>query len=635
MVEPSFITRLKPLGITSIADLVMVMPTGFQDMRRVQSDLRDVHDGGSFVFSAVLQSPLVSDGTKNGSPSSRSTLRLDDGSELTVSFFGSLTALSVQWNPFVGLSLYWHGQIRQFGKSIVLTKPEIVDAMYIGKLRPIYAGKPKVISGEVLRTHIGHYFVESLPAAVSYLRESLLGDELIRQVIDPSRLHEVFYAVHFPNDQAQANKALNVLDRLAALAGLRKIQEHKAITPSLPITSGFEWRLLIGRLPFKLREDQYKAIEGIIHAIKQPTAMRGVLLGDVGSGKTAVYAIVAAWALWCGHRVAIMLPSTTLAKQVYDEIRSYFPKLKAYIVDGETDKQEVLTRYSLLVGTTALLHREAGNLSLIIVDEQQRYSVEQREKLTAKKAHLLEVSATPIPRTMALLKHEAMQLWQLRAEIPNKKVSSLCAIGEPAIPTLHEKVASCLSLGHQAIIVYTVKEADDQQKLLSAEDAFIYWNQLYPNRVVLAHGDNDKDAAISAMKSGHADLLISTTVIEVGVTIPRVMLLAVVNPERFGLVQLHQLRGRIARQGGHGLFLLCMPESKYAPKTLERMKAVINNIDGFKLAEIDCEQRGSGDLSKISEQQTGDDGSFLINRPINLDVIAGFIQTHSILREAA
>lgn len=634
--NPSFIKRLKPLGITGIADLVMVMPNGYQDMRQVRHHLHDVVDGVSYVFVAALVSPLVNDGSKNGSPSARAKLRLEDGSELTVSFFGGLSALSVQWNPFVGLPLYWYGQVRQFGKHLVLTKPEIIEDQYVGKLRPTYTGKPKVISAETIRSHIGHYFVDALPVAIQKLRTQLLGDALIRQVIDPARLHEVFHAIHFPVDEEQARHALAILDRLAALYALNKLQEHDTSVSTKPITSSHEWRLLLTRLPFKVRDDQYQAIEGIIHAIGQSSAMRGILLGDVGSGKTAVYAIVAAWAVWCGRRVAIMLPSTTLAKQIFDEICSYFPKINVQLVDGDAKQSERLSQYDLLVGTTALLHRDAGDLSLVIVDEQQRYSVEQREQLTSKTAHLLEVSATPIPRTMALIKHEAMQLWQLKAEMPNKKISSLAVVGEMALPTLHEKAASCLSLGHQAIIVYSLKESDEKQKLLSAEDAFVYWNQLYPNRVVLAHGDNDKESAISAMRDGHADLLISTTVIEVGVTLPRVMLLSVVNPERFGLIQLHQLRGRIARQGGHGLFLLCMPEAKYAPKTLERMRALVHNRDGFALAKIDCEQRGSGDLSKASEQQTGDDSSFLINRPVNLDLVETFMmQGMSVHRQAA
>jgi ATP-dependent DNA helicase RecG len=636
MAEPSFIKRLKALGITDIADLVMIMPNGYQDMRQVRRHLNDVVDGVSYVFVAVLVSPLVSDGTKNGSPSARAILRLEDGSELTVSLFGGLSTLSVQWNPFVGLPLYWFGQVRQFGKHLVLTKPEIIEDQYVGKLRPSYSGKPKVISAETIRSHISQYFIDALPMAIQKLRASLLGDALIRQVIDPSRLHEVFHAVHFPVNEAQANRALEVLDHLAALYALNKLQEHETSVSTKPITSAYEWRLLLGRLPFKVRDDQYQAIEGIIQTISQPTAMRGILLGDVGSGKTAVYAIVSAWAVWCGHRVAIMLPSTTLAKQVFNEVCSYFPKISALLVDGETKQSEKLAQYRLLVGTTALLHRDAGELSLVIIDEQQRYSVEQREQLTSQTAHLLEVSATPIPRTMALIKHEAMQLWQLQADVPNKKISSLAVIGETALPTLHEKVASCLSLGHQVIIVYSLKESDEKQKLLSAEEAFVYWNRLYPNRVVLAHSDNDKDASISAMRNGHADVLISTTVIEVGVTLPRVMLLAVVNPERFGLIQLHQLRGRIARQGGHGLFLLCMPEAKYAPKTLDRMRAVVNNRDGFALAKIDCDQRGSGDLSKASAQQTGDDSSFLINRPINLDLVESLMsQSISIHRRAA
>lgn len=636
MSKTSFIKRLSSIGVASLADLALVVPSSYQDMRLICSSLCQLPNESHALVKASLIRPLNDNGFVNGSPTARGKIVMEDGTEVSFTLFGGFQELTTQWNPLVGMPLYFYGQVKQINEQWYISRIEVVDNLYAGRMRPIYTGKPKVVNADTLREYVINNLPDAIQQAVIKLRKSIIGDELIKEVINPIDLPRIIRDIHLPSTPEQAESAIKILDHLAALLAKRKLQEHflPMIAPS--ITSNNQWERLLSRLPFDLTNDQLRAIEGIIGAISKTNALRGVLLGDVGSGKTAVYAVLSAWSVWCGHRVAIMLPGTTLANQVYEEILSYFPKINCALVTGSEDNSNLdLKSCQLLIGTTALLHREVGDFSLVVVDEEHRYSREQREQLQNGNAHLLSVTATPIPRSAALIKLGALQQWKINADIPNKKIVSMLAIGSDAYSTLEQKVHNCLSKGHQAIVVYTIKEDGKNEKLISAESAFEFWNNRYPGRVVLAHGDNDKEAAINAMKRGEVDLLISTTVIEVGVTIPKVMMLAVVNPDRMGLVQLHQLRGRIARKGGHGLFMLVLPESKYADKTIDRMRHIVFTQDGYELALIDQQQRGSGDLSVQSSQQTGDDSSFLINRPINMAVLEQICEKKPIKRMAA
>jgi ATP-dependent DNA helicase RecG len=242
----------------------------------------------------------------------------------------------------------------------------------------------------------------------------------------------------------------------------------------------------------------------------------------------------------------------------------------------------------------------------------------------------LEVSATPLPRTVALASFGAMQVWRLTKQHTKKDIVSKLYTSRAEGKQLIASVEHTLNKLNQAIVVYALKEESENEimeNIMSASTAFEWWNKRYPGRVRLVHSkmtDEEKNSALNDMKNEVADLLISTTVIEVGVTIPGVMLLAVVNAERFGLSQLHQLRGRVARRGNrHGQIgeFLMLSKDNPSQATLERLNVMVKTQDGFEIADMDMRLRGFGSLHINSDTQSGADDSIFLGRKIDFKLL--------------
>lgn len=413
-------------------------------------------------------------------------------------------------------------------------------------------------------------------------------------------------------------EAQAAIERLAALLEIAIAQSGlDGASPRMQFTvNQAKVQARIAALPYPLTEEQQTAIQEILADLQKGKAMRRILSGDVGTGKTFVYAVVAAAIADHGGRVAILAPTLPLANQVVGEIRKPWPDLKVAVVAG--DAEEGALDASILVGTTALLHRDIGQIDLAVVDEQQKFGREQREQLVGEGVHLLEASGTCIPRSMALIRYGAWGVSRLTKTHTVKNIRSRIWNPEER-GGLMEAVRVGLKKGLQTLVVYPVKAGETPR---GAEHAYQMWEGHFPGQVRLAHanvGDDEKQKAIDDMKSGAASILVATTVAEVGLDIPNLRHVIVVEPHRLGLTQLHQIRGRAARNGGNGYFSMYLREP-IPDKSMVRLQALLETTDGFAIAQRDLEIRGHGSMRANADRQSGH-GDAMFGRPISLGAL--------------
>jgi ATP-dependent DNA helicase RecG len=328
--------------------------------------------------------------------------------------------------------------------------------------------------------------------------------------------------------------------------------------------------------------------------------------------------------------VAILLPNERLAIQAYEEINSMWPDAQALLVNKKTKKN--LTDQNLLVGTTALLFREIGHLDVCVTDEQHRFSVEQRKFLANDKTHLIELSATPIPRTQAMLSYGSMNVIKLTKRHCVQDIHTFIVNRDGAKNMVHH-VKELIDSGSSLLIVCPRKEQkadldDDVVAIPSVQEVAAKWEKLFPGKVRIMHSDTpDAEArqSLDDIKLGKASVMVSTTVLEVGLTINGLRALVIVHAERFGVAQLHQLRGRLSRHGGYGVCYLYLP-MHVKEHTMERLSAVAATNDGLKLSELDMKLRGFGDLSSKGAKQHGSADSVIFNKEVSIELLQEMIE---------
>jgi ATP-dependent DNA helicase RecG len=373
-------------------------------------------------------------------------------------------------------------------------------------------------------------------------------------------------------------------------------------------------------LPFAPTADQLAAMDAVDADLAEPRPMQRLLMGEVGSGKTVVALHAMLRAVDHGMQAALMAPTETLAEQHFATLQRLMPgsALPAALLTGSTPaarRRDTLARLAsgelaLVVGTHALIEEavEFARLAVAVVDEQQRFGVRQRAALDAKAPpglapHVLHMTATPIPRTLRLTGYGDLDMTVLR-ELPAGRQpveTHVCATeGERA--RAYERIREDLRAGRQAFVVCPLVEESEALQARAATEEFqrLARTELDGFHVVLLHGQmasKQKQQAMARFAEGEAHVLVSTTVIEVGIDVPNATVMLVENAERYGISQLHQLRGRIGRGGHAGLCLL------FGPKDSTRLRGLAEHRDGFRLAEIDLELRGEGEL--VGTRQSG------------------------------
>lgn len=515
----------------------------------------------------------------------------------------------------------------EFNGSFRVTVHELLPDKYAGRLIPKYPVPKARIDPEIFRSLIAKHLPSAIPVAAQHIESQLEEIAPLPQLIEMLNapgwtIELLLQQAHYPHDASYIEPVRATLMRLAALGSLEKAAAAKSSTAANPIRlPTLERRMLA--MPFALTDDQANAIRDIARDMASPvqTAHR-VIAGDVGVGKTAVIGVIAAATADAGKKTIVLFPSTLVARQAHATFCSWAPDLKITLVTGETGGNEDLDA-PILVGTSALLHRDLGHVDLLMCDEQHRFGVSERHQHRSPATHFVELSATCIPRTQALVRFGHVQLSEMRQTHKPKFIETSLHIGPQGTRELMNELRYVVRGGSPVFIVYPKREqGDDEGDRLNIEAATARWEAMFPGRVVTLTGDDDeaaKESAIDAIRKGEKQILLSTTVIEVGVDVSSLRHIVIIDPHKYGLVQLHQLRGRVARAGGEGWCYLLAPNGLPA-KSKQRMDVFVSTTDGFKIAEADLLQRGSGDLSSKSTRQHGADGNFLHGTKIDIEI---------------
>ena len=386
---------------------------------------------------------------------------------------------------------------------------------------------------------------------------------------------------------------LRTLKFVEILNYLQKLSAKKTSFPAqiYPLHDISDW---LASLPFEPTRDQLAAIKDIASDLQSPLARRRVVMGDVGSGKTLV--ILASAAMNYPRISYLMAPTSILAEQIYAEARRLLPPQIKVLLVKSGDREPNFADAHLIIGTHALLYHELAPSNLIMVDEQHRFGSNQREKIARLtgsgefRAHFIQFSATPIPRTLSMIQSELVSFSFLK-QLPFEKQIKTIILQNDGFAGFMQDLRCELAAGNQAIIVYPLVQQSESSVYQSLEEAAPFWKAQFAD-VMITHGsDKDKEEVLRRFRD-EGRLLITTTIVEVGISLPRLSVILIVGAERMGLASLHQLRGRVGRKGQAGHCYL-YTKLKSPPQRLREFAAT---LDGFKVANIDLKNRQGGDL---------------------------------------
>lgn len=608
-VGPQLAAGLKQLGIRTVFDLLDYLPRSYEDYSTVVS-IRDLQPGAVTIKATVKQA--TGRYVRRGMHVTEAIFSDETGSVRAVWFNQPYRAGALK----TGQEYYVSGQYELSRQRFQLMNPsaELVKDFPLNTARiiPVYK-QSKAVNTNQIRKLIG-----ACVAEIRQLPETLPA--WIVQSYDLVSRAQAIESMHYPSSGealAAARRRLGFEEVLElSLASLRNKQENGSET-SLVIP--FDERLartFVADLPFALTDDQRKAVWQIYQDIQKPQPMNRLVEGDVGSGKTVVAAMAALMAIKEGFQVAFMAPTELLAKQHADSLLSLMQPLgvtPTLVVGSMTATQKKHAKgliaageAMLLVGTHALIQEDVDmhNLGLIIVDEQHRFGVEQRKKLMAKAGHMphvLSLTATPIPRSLALTLYGELDISVLKTKPDGRKPVHTRLVPHGKRTAMYETIKSYLAEGRQAFVVCPLITASQESASTTGNAAEAVYTELSTTllagyRVGLLHGKlktPEKDAMMRQFVDHALDVLVSTTVIEVGVDVPNATVMVIESAERFGLSQLHQLRGRVGRGSEQAYCYLLVEEGKTPSR---RLRAIEGSNDGFRLAELDLEIRGPGAL---------------------------------------
>ena len=461
----------------------------------------------------------------------------------------------------------------------------------------------------------------------------VLPSEIIKEHSLENRLQSI-KKIHFPKNEVDYKNARRrlVLDEFIYLRSIFENlkSKYKNENKGLVYTfSNSDIDEFIDQLPFQLTQSQFKAVNEILEDFRKNYPMKRLLQGDVGSGKTVVATIASYAAIKSGYQVALMAPTEVLAEQHFASINQFMNKDQCdiYLLTSSIkDRENILDNLNngkpaLYIGTHALIQESIkfSNLGFAIIDEQQRFGVEQRKKLINESGDIpdqLVMTATPIPRTTALSIYGDLEISSINELPPGRKdiTSHLIEGSKKDNETIYDICEFHLQKKSQIFVVCPFIEESELVDIQAAENVFIEYKEKFKDyNVSILHGKmsfDEKDQIMQDMKNGIVDILVSTVVIEVGIDIPNATLMIIESAERFGLNQLHQLRGRVGRSDKQSECIFHVSKKKTLNTISEdgkrRLEAIVNIKDGFKLSEIDLEIRGEGKVTGTSQSGQSD-----------------------------
>ena len=599
---------LGKLGIETLQDLISWFPRKYDDRTQTKR-IADLVPGETACVAAMIATEPRLSHIRKGMDLIK-VRAVDESGVLDVTFFNQTWLKN---SLHVGETYIFYGKaegnlLRKTMASPVVepeTRREIT-----GRIVPIYpltAGVSQLILSRSIR--------QGLDACADILPDAL-PDE-VRQAHQLCRIGYAYENIHFP----ESPEALDLARRRLAFEelflftiGLKRLRNRRE-TVSVPPCGEVDMAAFYQALPFTLTDAQRRCIEEAIGDMRSGTPMNRLCQGDVGSGKTMVAAACAYFCAKNGRQAALMAPTEILAQQHYAGLAPLLEKLgiRCALLTGSTTaktKRSITAQLAegeidFAIGTHALISGgvEFRDLGLVVTDEQHRFGVAQRSDLAAKgqHPHILVMSATPIPRTLALILYGDLDVSIIDQLPPGRQPVDTFAVPGSYHQRLYAFIRKLVAEGRQAYIVCPMVEENDElpdeRKAVTAY-AKMLQEDVFPDlKVSFVHGKmkpKEKDAVMSAFAAGDAHILVSTTVIEVGVDVPNAAVMVIENAERFGLSQLHQLRGRVGR-GKHKSYCVLVSDNQNE-ETRQRLRVMTKTTDGFKIAEEDLRLRGPGDF---------------------------------------
>lgn len=621
-VGPKLQQRLEELGLFCVEDILYHFPLRYQDRTQV-TNIGSLQDGVDAVVQGSIRLASIV-------PGRRPTLiaKVEDGTGvLTVRFFHFRRAQAQQMKPGLPIALF--GQARRSGAGLDMVHPEyrLEDANILleAALTPIY---PTV---EGLGQGLWRKLTEQ---ALTILKKNC-PEDLLQGVADsPFALADAIQFLHRPppnapvasirewQHPAQLRLALEELVAHNLSLQMLRAQEKACLAVAMKSDQSIGGPFLAD-LPFQPTAAQQRVIQEIAHDMRLSSPMLRLIQGDVGSGKTFVAAMACITAIEAGQQVALMAPTELLGEQHLQTFKHWLEPFNVRIawlsgrIKGRA-RSAVLQEISdgavgLVVGTHALFQEGVNfaSLALVIVDEQHRFGVHQRLALTEKASgealpHQLVLTATPIPRTLSMVAYADLDCSVIDELPPGRTPVQTTLLDSQRRDQVIQRVGAACSEGRQAYWVCTLIEESENLDARAAEaTAELLQTQLPDLRIGLIHGrlpSAEKEAMMAAFKAGKIELLVATTVIEVGVDVPNASLMIIENPERLGLAQLHQLRGRVGR-GAVASHCVLLYQAPLSQRGRERLEVMRRSNDGFYIAEQDLLFRGPGEL--LGTRQTG------------------------------
>ena len=599
---------LEKLGITTLGDLIAYFPRGYEDRTQVRP-IRELTAGESVCVRGMVAADLTAYRISGGRTIAKTRV-VDDSGSLDLVFF----------NMEHRRDALHQGDVCVFFGKVEdnLRRKQMINPLFepegrqqvTGRIMPIYPLTAGVTQGLMARAAR-----QGLDACADILPDVL--PDRVRQHHQLCRIEYAYENIHFP----ESAEALDLARRRLAFEelflftiGLERLRSRREVV-HVPPCGGVDMELFYRALPFTLTDAQRRCVEEALADMRSGTPMNRLCQGDVGSGKTMVAAACVYFMVKNGRQAALMAPTEILAQQHYQGLAPLLENLgiRCALLTGSTTaktKRSITQQLEsgeidFAIGTHALITGSVAyrDLGLVVTDEQHRFGVAQRAELAAKgdHPHILVMSATPIPRTLALILYGDLDVSIIDQLPPGRQPVQTFAVTGGYHQRVYRFIRKLVGEGRQAYIVCPMVEENDQlpdERKAVTEYAKKLQSEVFPDlKVAFVHGKmkpKEKDAVMAAFAAHETDILVSTTVIEVGVDVPNAAVMVIENAERFGLSQLHQLRGRVGR-GRHKSYCVLVSDNK-GEENKQRLKVMSSTSDGFAIAEEDLKLRGPGDF---------------------------------------
>ena len=634
--------KLNELGIYNIKDIINYFPRTYLDYtNRVK--IINLKPDNLYTCIATIKKFYIYKSPNNSNLSIMNIVIFDETSSIKVtkfflgkrfrsySFFSSQKSL---YMPGTKLAISGKVKVSEYGKNFVDPQIEILNTNeesfnFSGKIMPLYS---------LSESFSNLSFIKLIKKVIIYSKQypDLLNQKQLNSLSLVSKSDSLIN-IHLPINQnalIESKKRL-VFDELFLLQMkflLRKRKNNKKLTIQKSIKKNFLLKDFLNKVPFQLTKSQEKVLDEIKSDLSDLTPMSRLLQGDVGSGKTIIAIASLLIELEKDQQGALMVPTEVLASQHYKNLIQFLNPLlvSVELLTGNTPqkkRKEILTNLKngmvdILVGTHALFEDKVvfNSLGMVVIDEQHRFGVTQRNRLLNKgdNTNLLSMTATPIPRTLALSLYGDLDISQITELPPGRVPITTKIISEEELNILFKRVENEIDNGKQAYVILPLIEDSEKMNLSSAKKIFKYLSEeiFLKNKVGLLHGklnSEEKNNVINSFVNNEVNILVSTTVIEVGIDVPNASIMIIYNSERFGLSQLHQLRGRVGR-GSHKSFCYLVTSENNGLEN-KRLRVLEKSNDGFYIAEKDLELRGPGQL--LGYKQSGLPDFVLDNLPNN------------------